>query len=71
MTKLERKVFEKLDLYENHTRNPAEWFRRGKMYAVLMIILFARGCVLWVAAHILMAILYIPHEIYERLDRWV
>lgn len=71
MTRLERKVFEKLDLYENHTRNPSEWFRRDRLYAVLMIILFARACVLWVVAHILMVIFYMPHEIYERLDRWV
>ncbi len=70
MTRLERKVFEKLDLYENHTRNLAEWLRRDKLYAVLMIILFARACVLWVVTRILMTIFYIPHEIYERLDRW-
>lgn len=71
MTKLERKVFEKLDLYENHTRNPVDWFKRSKLYALLMIILFVRGCVLWIFARILMVILYIPHEIYKRLDRWV
>ena len=70
MTRLERRCFEKLDLYENHTRNPADWLKRSKPYALLMIILFARACVLWILARVLMAILYIPHEIYERLDRW-
>lgn len=71
MTRLERRVFEKLDLYENHTRNPAEWFKRNKTYALLMILLFARSCVFWIFSRILILILYIPHEIYERLDRWV
>lgn len=71
MTHLEMKCFEKLDLYHNHTRNPVDWFKRSKPYAALMIILFARGCVLWILARILMVIFYIPHEIYERLDRWV
>ena len=70
MTRLERNVFKKLDLYENPTRNPAEWLKRNKPYAVLMIILFARACVLWILGRVLMAIFYMPHEIYERLDRW-
>lgn len=71
MTRLERRCFGKLDLYKNHTRNPVEWLKRNKPYALLMILLFVRGCILWIFAHILMLILYIPHEIYERLNRWV
>lgn len=71
MTRLEIKCFEELDMCENHTRNPIEWIKRSKPYGALMIILFVRGFILWILARILMAIFYMPHEIYERLEDWV
>lgn len=71
MTRLEMKCFEKLDLYKNRTRNPMDWFKRDKWYTVLLIILLIRDFPFWVLAYLLSIILYIPHEIYEKLDRWV
>lgn len=37
----------KLDLYENHTRNPMEWLKRNKPHGLLTTLLFVRGCILW------------------------
>lgn len=71
MTKLEKSVFEKLDMYENPTANPIKWIKRNKKYGIIMIFCFLYNLPLYIIVKILMAVCYIPHEIYEKLEGWI
>lgn len=71
MTKFEKKVFKKLDLYENHTVNPIQWIKRNKKYGFIMIVCFLYNLPIYIIAKVLMAICYLPHKLYEELGRRV
>ena len=71
MTSLEEKCLEKLDLYENYTRNPKEWFKRNKKYAVIIILCLMVNFPFWILAHILRIICMPFHWVYEKLDDWI
>ena len=71
MTNLEKKCFKELDLYENHTINPKEWFKRNPKYAVIIILCLIANFPFWVLAHGLRIICMPFHWTYEKLDNWL
>ena len=71
MTNLEKKCFEKLDLYKSATRNPKEWFNRNPKYAVIMILCLIANFPFFIIAHILQIICMPFHWAYEKLDDWI
>lgn len=71
MTSLEKKCFEKLDLYKNPTKNPKEWFKRNPKYAVIIILCLITNFPFWILAHVLRMICMPFHLVYEKLDNWL
>ena len=71
MTELEKKCFSELDLYENPTRNPKEWFKRNRKYAVIIILCLIINFPFWILAHFLRVICIPFFWIYEKLDDWL
>lgn len=68
MNNISKKCFEKLDLWDNPTRNPIEWFKRDLFYAVIICLILLSELPRWVLVKIIKLVCFIPWAIYEKLD---
>lgn len=71
MTCIEKECFKELDLYESPTINLSEWMTRNKFYAILLILCFLINLPFYIGVHILIAICFHFHALYEKLDEYI